>query len=148
MCKIVAFFLLSLSFRSFGEAFVLPSGLQSLPCASAPGALTTPLSLARRSPSLAADAVFHSSFRGYQGELPRGRGSWSLRASASPSEEASELKAELLERVFELKRLQERDGKASIDFGVKGGELDEKTRAPRNLADDGAPYNPKPCLTC
>ena len=43
------------------------------------------------------------------------------------------LKATLLEDIAKLKRLQEEDGVEGIDFGVKGGELDEDTRAPRKL---------------
>mmetsp|Transcript_13399 Transcript_13399/g.20958 ORF Transcript_13399/g.20958 Transcript_13399/m.20958 type:complete len:328 (-) Transcript_13399:506-1489(-) len=59
---------------------------------------------------------------------------------AAVAQDAGPLKAELLESIFELKRLQERDGKESVDFGVKGGELDSKTRAPRNLAEDDGFY--------
>jgi hypothetical protein len=29
--------------------------------------------------------------------------------------------------------LQDEDGKIAVDFGVKGGEIDEKSRAPRKL---------------
>eukprot|EP00960_Hanusia_phi_P068893 766960-Hanusia_phi.AAC.1 len=54
--------------------------------------------------------------------------------------EAKELKRDLLNAVSSFKELQERDGKISVDFGVRGGELDSKSRAPRNLAEDGGFY--------
>lgn len=43
------------------------------------------------------------------------------------------LKSELLEKIATLNRLQEEDGKIAVDFGVKGGEIDQKSRAPRKL---------------
>ncbi len=43
------------------------------------------------------------------------------------------LKTELLEKISTLKKLQDEDGKIAVDFGVKGGEIDEKSRAPRKL---------------
>lgn len=46
----------------------------------------------------------------------------------------TELKAELLKRIQTLRTVKERDGDfTSIDFGVKGGELDRKSRAPQKL---------------
>ncbi len=46
---------------------------------------------------------------------------------------AETLKATLLQSISNLNTLQEEDGKIAIDFGVKGGEIDEKSRAPRKL---------------
>ena len=43
------------------------------------------------------------------------------------------LKTELLEKIATLRDLQDEDGKIAVDFGVKGGEIDEKSRAPRKL---------------
>jgi hypothetical protein len=48
-------------------------------------------------------------------------------------ENASLLKTELLENIATLKRLQVEDGTIDVDFGVKGGEIDEKSRAPKKL---------------
>ena len=45
------------------------------------------------------------------------------------------LKVQLLGAIRNFKEMQARDGKVSIDFGVSGGELNAKTRAPRNLAE-------------
>ncbi len=52
-----------------------------------------------------------------------------------PSSSASntQLKADLLQRIQKLRTLKERDGDFSIDFGVKGGELDKKSRAPQKV---------------
>jgi len=47
-------------------------------------------------------------------------------------------KEKLLDAIQNFKEVELRDGVASVDFGVKGGELDKKSRAPRNLAADGA----------
>jgi len=48
-------------------------------------------------------------------------------------------KRDLLDAVAHFKEVQARTGgEPSIDFGVKGGELDKRDRAPRNLAADGA----------
>ena len=53
--------------------------------------------------------------------------------AASGTSEASavrsgELKAELLTRIASLRKIKERDGDFSIDFGVKGGEIDKGKR--------------------
>lgn len=45
----------------------------------------------------------------------------------------TELKTELLKRIQTLRTVKERDGDFSIDFGVKGGELDKKSRAPQKV---------------
>ncbi len=45
----------------------------------------------------------------------------------------AQLKADLLQRIQNLRTLKERDGDFSVDFGVKGGELDKKTRAPQKV---------------
>jgi hypothetical protein len=52
-----------------------------------------------------------------------------------PSSSASntQLKADLLQCIQKLNTLKERDGDFSIDFGVKGGELDKKSRAPQKV---------------
>ena len=47
------------------------------------------------------------------------------------------LKQRLLDAIAEFDEARERDGTVAVDFGVKGGELDEETRAPRNLAEGG-----------
>jgi len=50
-----------------------------------------------------------------------------------PSAKAVELKKSLLVRIQTLRDLQERDGDISIDFGVKGGELNKTSRAPQTV---------------
>lgn len=45
----------------------------------------------------------------------------------------TELKTELLKRIQTLRTVKKRDGDFSIDFGVKGGELDKKSRAPQKV---------------
>jgi len=45
----------------------------------------------------------------------------------------AELKADLLKRIETLRAIKERDGDFSIDFGVKGGEIDKKSRAPQKV---------------
>lgn len=60
-------------------------------------------------------------------------------SSASPSNENSNeqtlttLKKTLVQSIQYLRDIQERDGDISIDFGVKGGELNSTTRAPQKL---------------
>eukprot|EP00546_Thalassionema_frauenfeldii_P012920 CAMPEP_0178917496 /NCGR_PEP_ID=MMETSP0786-20121207/13279_1 /TAXON_ID=186022 /ORGANISM="Thalassionema frauenfeldii, Strain CCMP 1798" /LENGTH=258 /DNA_ID=CAMNT_0020591053 /DNA_START=218 /DNA_END=994 /DNA_ORIENTATION=- len=46
---------------------------------------------------------------------------------------AETLKSKLFHQITKLNELQEEDGKISVDFGVKGGEIDKKSRAPRKL---------------
>jgi hypothetical protein len=46
---------------------------------------------------------------------------------------AEHKKLELLNKIAELKQLQQRDGDIAIDFGVKGGELNQTTRAPSTI---------------
>mmetsp|Transcript_19975 Transcript_19975/g.40895 ORF Transcript_19975/g.40895 Transcript_19975/m.40895 type:complete len:346 (-) Transcript_19975:99-1136(-) len=43
------------------------------------------------------------------------------------------LKRELLERIATLKQYQNEDGEIAVDFGVKGGEIEKKSRVPRKL---------------
>lgn len=43
------------------------------------------------------------------------------------------LKQELVDRILEFRELKERDGDLSIDFGVKGGELNATSRAPQKV---------------
>ena len=58
-----------------------------------------------------------------------------LSASSIPiSPEATTLKQDLLFAIKDLRSKQERDGEFSIDFGVKGGELDKKSRAPQKVS--------------
>ena len=54
-------------------------------------------------------------------------------SAPSPSTSNAQLKAELLTRIQKLRTLKERDGDFSVDFGVKGGEIDKKSRAPQKL---------------
>lgn len=66
-------------------------------------------------------------------------------ATAESSSEAEALareaaKKELLAAIADFRKVRERDGTERVDFGVRGGELDKKSRAPRNLAADGAFY--------
>jgi len=51
---------------------------------------------------------------------------------SSPSITAH-LKTDLLKRIEILRTIKERDGDFSIDFGVKGGEIDKKSRAPQKV---------------
>jgi hypothetical protein len=46
---------------------------------------------------------------------------------------AVELKNRLLEKIIEFRELKTRDGDVSIDFGVKGGELNATSRAPQKV---------------
>jgi hypothetical protein len=57
---------------------------------------------------------------------------WQLKAISVPVE-ASELKSMLVQRITEFRQLKERDGDLSIDFGVKGGELNQTSRAPQKV---------------
>lgn len=50
-----------------------------------------------------------------------------------PGPVARELKTTLLERVRRFRELQRRDGDVAIDFGVRGGELNETSRAPQKV---------------
>lgn len=54
-------------------------------------------------------------------------------SSGETTKNAASLKTELLQKIATLQQLQEEDGKIAVDFGVKGGEIDEKSRAPRKL---------------
>ena len=49
------------------------------------------------------------------------------------SSQVSQLKGLLIQKVSELRKLQERDGDVPIDFGVKGGELNSTSRAPQKV---------------
>lgn len=51
----------------------------------------------------------------------------------SASSKARTLKDELVAKVTEFIELKERDGDVAIDFGVKGGELNETSRAPQKI---------------
>lgn len=72
------------------------------------------------------------------------RGSLGVRTGASAEEDPEEgrlqAKQALLSSIAHFKEVQGRDGATPVDFGVRGGELDKKSRAPRNLASDGAFY--------
>jgi hypothetical protein len=52
---------------------------------------------------------------------------------AAPSADAVQLKDQLLRNVRELRSLQTRDGSLSVDFGVKGGEINATSRAPQKV---------------
>ena len=52
---------------------------------------------------------------------------------ASTVPNAVNLKVVLLQKIRELRELKERDGDLSIDFGVKGGELDKESRSPQKV---------------
>ncbi|CAE7601840.1 Cbp20 [Symbiodinium sp. CCMP2456] len=92
--------------------------------------------------ALALGIALHScpvGFLGYKGETPFKQCSQSrcvaLRASFDQQRAA---KRELLDAVKDFKReLSKSGGDLSVDFGVKGGELDKKDRAPKNLAAAG-----------
>jgi len=59
--------------------------------------------------------------------------STSTPTSSSSSSEAPGLKNVLLAAISNLRMLQERDGEVSVDFGVKGGELNSTSRAPQKV---------------
>jgi len=81
----------------------------------------------------------------HPGPSPRNGGSSArigrLLSSSSSSSDATDgkkktvevLKTELLGKIAVLRDLQEEDGKIAVDFGVKGGEIEKKSRAPRKL---------------
>uniref|UniRef100_A0A7S3P6V1 Plastid lipid-associated protein/fibrillin conserved domain-containing protein n=1 Tax=Amphora coffeiformis TaxID=265554 RepID=A0A7S3P6V1_9STRA len=56
---------------------------------------------------------------------------WGITIYGEPT--ATQFKDELLDNVRKLRRHQERDGAVSVDFGVKGGELNETSRAPQRV---------------
>ena len=57
--------------------------------------------------------------------------------AASLSAPSSAPKAALFKAIDTFNAATAVDGTVPIDFGVKGGELDKKSRAPRNLFPDG-----------
>jgi len=61
-------------------------------------------------------------------------------AAVAPAVEAPlRAREDLLAAIDAFKEAEARVGKASIDFGVKGGELDKNTRAPANLKEVWVP---------
>ena len=50
-----------------------------------------------------------------------------------PSKEATRFKLDLLTSLQRLRELKARDGDFAIDFGVRGGELNETSRAPQKV---------------
>ncbi|CAE8614326.1 unnamed protein product [Polarella glacialis] len=59
-------------------------------------------------------------------------------ASAEAITPREALRQELLAAIADFKVVQAKSGgEPKVDFGVKGGELDKKSRAPRNLLADG-----------
>jgi len=50
-----------------------------------------------------------------------------------PTAQATQFKDDLLDHIRKLRKVKERDGALSIDFGVKGGELNETSRAPQRV---------------
>ncbi|CAE7854496.1 Cbp20-A [Symbiodinium necroappetens] len=92
--------------------------------------------------ALALGIALHScpvGFLGYKGETPFRQCSQSRRVVLRASfDQQRAAKQELLDAVKDFKReLSKSGGDLSIDFGVKGGELDKKDRAPKNLAAAG-----------
>ena len=64
-----------------------------------------------------------------------------LRRSASPRLALVDTKkADLLTAIEKFDAARAIDGTVPVDFGVKGGELDEDSRAPKDLASSGAFY--------
>lgn len=53
--------------------------------------------------------------------------------SDAPRNEASRLKNELIESIKRFRTLKDRDGDVVVEFGVKGGELNETSRAPQKV---------------
>lgn len=49
------------------------------------------------------------------------------------SNDAEALKKELLQKIDLLRAIQVLDGEVSVDYGVKGGEMDPQTRAPQKV---------------
>ena len=70
--------------------------------------------------------------------IPAGQSSFQRAAfsslSVAPSAEAIALKKELLESLQDLRDKQARDGDFSVDFGVKGGEINATSRAPQKVS--------------
>uniref|UniRef100_A0A7S0PZC9 Plastid lipid-associated protein/fibrillin conserved domain-containing protein n=1 Tax=Coccolithus braarudii TaxID=221442 RepID=A0A7S0PZC9_9EUKA len=58
--------------------------------------------------------------------------------AATPARQQA--KRVLFDAINKFDGMKERDGAVSIDFGVKGGELDKDSRAPSNLAANGGFY--------
>ena len=53
--------------------------------------------------------------------------------SGTSAKRPEELKAELLRMIASLREAKERDGDFSVDFGVKGGEIDKDKRTPQKV---------------
>jgi len=53
--------------------------------------------------------------------------------SGTSAKRSDELKAELLTQISSLRQIKERDGDFSVDFGVRGGELDKDKRTPQKV---------------
>lgn len=97
----------------------LAAELRDLGAEPAATALAAPRA---RSPAMDAEAEILASARG--------------EASEEKREAARE---ELFAAIDAFKAAEAEAGKASVDFGVKGGELDKDTRAPANLKEVWAP---------
>ena len=76
---------------------------------------------------------------------PRGSGAGSVASlvavprfsgSMSATEDRAAAKARLFAAISSFDEVRSQGG-VNVDFGVKGGELDKESRAPRNLADGG-----------
>jgi hypothetical protein len=63
-----------------------------------------------------------------------------MQTTESFAQDNDDVKMDLINSIRYFKEMQVRDGKVSVDFGVRGGELDSKTRAPRNLAENNGFY--------
>jgi len=64
---------------------------------------------------------------------PSGISGTAADGESAPSPSSANLKADLLKRIGTLRTIQERDGEFDINFGVKGGEIDKKSRAPQKV---------------
>lgn len=65
---------------------------------------------------------------------------------ASPRLAISDSKASLLSAISTYDAATKKDGVPSVDFGVSGGELDENSRAPRDLLAAGAFHAVSPAV--
>lgn len=75
--------------------------------------------------------------------LPRlssARGHVAAHTEGETASLAGQGKEALLAAIKHFQEVKAKVGTARVDFGVRGGELDKKSRAPKNLAADGAFY--------
>jgi hypothetical protein len=79
-------------------------------------------------------AIVVSSFIVPEGRLSARRSAIGSPLFVAPSVEAVSLKKDLLDSLEDLREKQARDGEFSVDFGVKGGELNATSRAPQKVS--------------